>query len=175
MTSTRVHYRRVYLMLSMLICVVNSVLATQIAQVDIKPKESTNNAVSASLLPSSKVYFSSENQHGGPTLETQDSFDCTDKIFTVIELNDYPKERYALSVKWIDPLGTVRENTQYPFQVFQNETRVWAWLSLSRARGAGMISFINPAAGLEEFIGEWTIDISLNGKKLPSEHFSVIC
>lgn len=124
----------------------------------------------------SRVYFSLEDKATAPSRDAVSQFDCTDKIYTVLELQGYPLGRYALSVKWVDPAGEQREHTQYPFNIHnKDEHRLWAWLSLSRARGAGMLTFINPAAGLEEFIGEWEIEVRLDGKLIDSKNFDVIC
>jgi hypothetical protein len=127
--------------------------------------------------PSSRILITLENEHGGPALDLgdQEEFDCNDKIFTVVELQNYPKEKFQLSVKWINPEGDVQEHTQYPFNVHNDATRVWAWLSLSRATGAGMLQFINPAAGMEEFVGEWNVEVSLNDKRIGNDRFLVLC
>jgi len=123
------------------------------------------------------IVIALENEHGGPALDlgNQEEFDCNDKIFTVVELSNYPKKEFQLSVKWINPEGDVQEHTQYPFTVHNDFTRVWAWLSLSRATGAGMLQFINPAAGMEEFVGEWKVQISLNNKRVAEDKFVVLC
>ena len=92
-----------------------------------------------------------------------------------MELSDYPVGTYQLSVAWIDPALDVRERTEYEFRVRESETRLWAWLTLSRATGAGLLQWINPAAGLEEFVGGWRIEVSVNDQKLASSDFEVVC
>lgn len=123
----------------------------------------------------SRVHVTLANEVGIPLEEAMDDFDCSDKIYAVVELNDYPKGRHELSVLWIDPASTSRENTQYPFHVINQNTKLWAWLSLSRARGAGMLQWLNPAAGLEEFIGPWTIQVRIDNKKISELKFEVSC
>ncbi|MFT6100569.1 MAG: hypothetical protein ACJAYF_003127 [Arenicella sp.] len=124
---------------------------------------------------SSKVYFALGDQHQFPLTEERSSFGCSDKIFTVVELSHLPKTKYDLAIVWIDPSNTERERTVYPFTVVADETRLWSWLSLSPSAGAAMIQWINPAAGLEEFVGPWTVEIRINDRKITSKSFEVIC
>lgn len=121
------------------------------------------------------TYFSLSDQHGFPLTEEKTNFDCEDKIYTVVTLNTYPKGRHDLSVRWKDPSGETRETTNYPFYIRENETRLWAWLSLRRATGASLLQWINPAAGLEEFVGPWTVDVHIDNKKIDSKQFEVLC
>jgi hypothetical protein len=124
----------------------------------------------------SRVYYALADETKAPLRKGESEFDCTDKIYTVLELENFAVGKHKFSVRWIDPAGQLREHTQYPFNV-QNATehRLWAWLLLSRARGAGMLTFVNPAAGLEEFIGEWKIEVRVDDKLLDSGKFNVIC
>lgn len=122
-----------------------------------------------------QVYFSLADQHGFPNPEPLTNFDCSDKIYIVVELADYPPGRHELSIRWIDPADTLREHTQYPFHVRERTTRLWAWLSLGRAQGAGMLQWMNPAAGLEEFIGPWTTEVRVDNKKIAEPEFIVSC
>ncbi len=130
---------------------------------------------SAQTNPSHNVYLSLANEFGAPTTEKLEHFDCSDKIYVVAELSHYPVGEHQLSVKWIDPNQTTRETTNYPFFVRQSSTRIWAWLSLSRGAGAGILQWIDPAAGLEEFIGEWKGDLRINGKQIAENRFEVNC
>lgn len=121
------------------------------------------------------LYFALPDQHASPQHEARTEFDCSDKIYSVIELSNFKHGRYAITIVWTDPSGADRERTEYPFSVFEPETRLWGWLELSRATGAGMLQWLNPAAGLEEFIGPWTATIYIDGKKLVSGSFEVLC
>jgi hypothetical protein len=127
------------------------------------------------IQPSLLVYFSLADENGFPKKEPNLEFDCTDKIFTVLELTNYPVNRYELSILWIDPTGTSREHTKYPFNVRdrKNTTRLWAWLSLSRATGAGLLQWLDPSAGLEEFIGPWSVEVRINNKKVETKRLDV--
>lgn len=134
-----------------------------------------SNSLANVAKPQNRVYFSLADEYGRPTGDRKSQFDCNDKIYTVVELEDISRGRHDTAVRWIDPSDTTREHTRYPFNVQQKPTRIWAWLSLSRATGAGMLQWVNPAAGLEEFIGPWSIEVRIDGKLLSSQSFEVNC
>lgn len=121
------------------------------------------------------LYLSLGDQNNVPSETNQEIFDCTDKVYAVVELTAYPVGEHHLSVRWSDPSDSVREHTQYKFQVRSETTRLWAWLSLSRGFGSGMLQWVNPAAGLEDFIGIWEIDVKIDGKPIGKDKFEVSC
>ncbi len=121
------------------------------------------------------LYFALGDKHGFPSADRKTNFNCTDKIYAALSLANFEKKRYTVSFTWVDPNGEERERTEYPFTVTESTTKLWSWLSLSRARGAGMIQWINPAAGLEEFIGPWQVEIRVNNKKLVTEKVEITC
>jgi len=127
------------------------------------------------ITPEHSIYLALGNEHDVPRSESQEVFDCTDKVFSVVELKDFPAGKHQLSVRWFDPSDTVREHTRYDFNVRNPTTRLWAWLSLSRGFGGGMLQFINPAAGLEDFIGIWKIDVKIDGESVGAGSFEVSC
>ena len=122
-----------------------------------------------------KIYFSTADQHGSPNKEGKTVFDCSDKIYTVLELDDFSVGRHQLSVTWRDPETNTREKTSYPFSYRGKKIRLWSWLTLSRGTGAAMFQWIDPAAGLEEFIGEWNVEVRVNDKLLKRDQFQVNC
>ena len=121
------------------------------------------------------VYFSTADKYGSPRTEAKTEFDCSDKIYTVLELDDYAVGRHQLSVTWRDPEANTREKTTYPFSYRGKKVRLWSWLTLSRATGAAMIQWIDPAAGLEEFIGEWDVEVRINDKLEKRDQFQISC
>ncbi len=122
-----------------------------------------------------KIYFSLSNDYGAPLTSPKEIFDCSDKIYTVVELGNYPHKKHHLSVRWKNPSGGTQEHTQYDFNVRQKDTRIWAWLTLSRAAGAGMLQFVNPSAGLDEFLGIWTVEVKVDNKLIDTGTFEVSC
>lgn len=123
-----------------------------------------------------RAYFAPMGADNGPSPDKQSDFDCTEPIFTVLELSEYPAGKHHLGVKWIDPSRNVREHTQYSFGVSESgQTKLWAWLELSPATGAALISWLNPAAGLEEFVGTWDVEIKINNRLIAARQFDVTC
>lgn len=134
-----------------------------------------HSALAESQHHSVNLYFALEGKNLQPAPKHRTHFECSDKIYSVLEIDDLSKGKHDFSLRWNDPAGEELERVDYPFTVTQQKTRLWAWLNLIRSRGAGMIQWINPAAGLEEFIGPWVVDVYIDGKKLASESFSVDC
>ncbi len=120
--------------------------------------------------------FTIPDQHGFPENESQKHFDCLDKIYAVTELANLDKGKHEIEFQWTGPNGASREHTKYDFYITNKpSTQLWAWLELSRAKGAAMIQWINPAAGLEEFIGVWEVELFVDGKSLKKGEFEVSC
>ena len=111
----------------------------------------------------------------GINSQKSQSFNCEDKVFAVIEFNHYPAKLHQLRFSWKDPGGEERELNEFPFFVTGDQTFAWAALKLHRSVGAGMLQWINPAAGMEEFIGTWTIDVSAEGLFEKKVEFEVLC
>ena len=122
-----------------------------------------------------KLYFALEDENGLPQASKQTTFDCSDKVYQMVELSNYSPGRHHLSVRWVDPNSKTRELTEYWFHVKTKETKLWAWLSLHRATGAGLMQWINPAAGLEEFIGLWNVEVRVDDKPIGKPQFEVSC
>ncbi len=126
-----------------------------------------------------EVYLSLGDKHGFPLPDAQETFDCTDQIFSVVKVHYYEEGKYNLEVEWLDPNQRQRERTEYPFTVpdpsIQPTTRLWSWLRLKRGAGAGLFQWINPSAGLEDLIGIWQLKVSINGKEVAKSDFEVSC
>lgn len=164
------------LILAMLLLgIILQALTTPMALASDSARSAKNNTSNSESSRSSIVYFGLADQQGLPVRDENEVFDCTDKIYTVIELQGYAVGAYHLSVRWNDPSGDTREHTQYKFHVNNTNARLWAWLSLSRAPGAGMLQWLNPAAGLEEFIGLWNVTVKINDKTIHRGDFEISC
>ena len=123
-----------------------------------------------------RTYFAPLGANHQPSKTKQKNFQCSEQIFTVLELSEYPAGKHDLAVKWIDPSRNVREHTQYSFGVSESgRTKLWAWLELAPAAGSSLIAWMNPAAGLEEFIGTWDVEVKINNRLISKRQFEVIC
>lgn len=110
-----------------------------------------------------------------PDRSVHERFSCTDQVYAVIELDDYDSGEHQLSVTWISPAGEAREQTRYGFSVMKQNERIWAWLKLHRSSGSGMMQWLDPSAGMEEFIGNWTIAITIDDVPVGESNFEVLC
>ncbi len=125
-----------------------------------------------------RVYFTAETVDGVPLDKPTRKFSCFDKIYAVIELEQLPRGRHTLLVRWFDRAGKQREQTEYDFQRHVGKQMVWAWLRIHRPRGGAVERMLSmdPAAGMEEFAGTWKVKIYIDNKKLPTtERIEIEC
>jgi len=130
-------------------------------------------AAAAALSP--RIYFTATESNGVPDDVGSVDFSCSDKIYTVVEFQDLSRERHEIEVIWRDPNGKTREHTRYPFVAIHETQRVWAWLRLHRPTGANVLSVIDSAAGMQEFIGEWSVKVIVDDRLVGKDRFNVLC
>ena len=123
--------------------------------------------------PALKIILSTEFKDADT--QAQATFNCDDKIYSVINFQNYETAMYDIRVVWTDPFDKEREVTEFPYFVNSDNIYAWSSLSLHRGVGAGMLQWINPAAGMEEFIGEWRIRVFINNQSTAEGTFEVLC
>jgi hypothetical protein len=121
------------------------------------------------------VYLTATESDGIPLQQPATEFSCSDKIYAVIELSGLSREMHKLDAVWRDPHGKDREFTEYEFQASNESERIWVWLKLHRPAEAALVSFINPSAGMDEFIGKWELHLAIDNEPLETKSFSVLC
>ena len=102
------------------------------------------------------------------------AFDCSDRIYTVVEAQGLALGKHELKVSWVDPAGIQKELTRYEFDAYPF-TRIWAWLQLNPPTGAIIGQVFDPSFGMEEFIGQWTAKVSIDDKLVKQHEFEVLC
>ena len=132
-------------------------------------------ATAALAAPSHKVYLTAEATDGVPGNTAAEDFGCSDTIYAVVESHGLAKKKHFLEAVWRDPHGKDRERTRYPFWVQRDQERIWVWLKLHRPGEAALVQFVNPSAGMDEFIGEWQIRLFLADTPITTKKFRVIC
>lgn len=145
--------------------------------------ESTNNIVAAKQADQSSENDNNKNLEPiadvflslNPKDPAQKSFSCDDQIYLTIKFANHQPKLHQINISWKDPSGEERENNSFPFFVTQKESTAWASLKLHRSVGAGMLQWVNPAAGLEEFIGQWTADVKVGSILNETHNFEVLC
>jgi hypothetical protein len=136
----------------------------------------TASSLRAEDQPHYKVYLTKKVENDQPLMEdkAETTFDCTDRIYLVVEALGLTSESYKLTVKWLNPVNKQQEKTGYTFDAFPF-TRIWAWLQLSGPPGAVIGQVFDPTFGMEEFIGDWNAVVSIDKKKIKSAKFTVVC
>ena len=121
------------------------------------------------------IYLTAAEVDEIPQAEPATEFSCSDKIYAVLELAGLSREKHKLDAVWRDPQGKDREHTKYEFQVHGEKERIWVWLKLHRPAEAALVSFMNPSAGMDEFIGEWELTLAIDNYTIDKKTFSVLC
>ncbi len=123
------------------------------------------------------IYFATEVENSYANTKSQTTFDCTQKIYAVIEAQGLPKKKHALEVYWINPRGKRQEYTNFDFVVNDDKRVVWAWLKLHRPAEAILdrVFLQNRAAGMEDFLGQWTAKFHVDGRLVKEGSFTVYC
>lgn len=127
--------------------------------------------------PDYRTYLTSESSNEIPLNEAQQYFDCSDTVYAVVEINNLRPGTHQLETIWRDPEGRKRETTRHPFHTAGGVARVWSWLRLHGPGGiaASVGRAFDPSLGMEEFIGEWTVRIAVDGEKIAVLKFEVLC
>ena len=128
----------------------------------------------AKAVTSLDAFVTSSIENGVPVRSSSDEFSCADKIFSVIDIQGLSNGEHTLTADWIDPSGNRREQTTYSFHR-AGSIRITVWLKLHPPRGATLLSALNPAWGMDEFIGRWEIRISVDKSPVTQKWFSVLC
>ena len=123
-----------------------------------------------------KVYLTAKENQGVPLREPATDFACADKIYGVMEI-DRPgaSGQHTLYATWRNPAGEDQEHTEYKFQVSNGHARIWVWLKLHRSTEASLVQFMNPSAGMEEFVGQWQIHFRVDDDTIVKKTFEVLC
>ena len=124
--------------------------------------------------PNFDIYFTNEVVNQRPSTAAIDEFDCSDRIHVVITAKGLSSKPHELRVRWLDPIGEQKELTRFEFNGLPS-TQVWAWLQLHGPTGAILGQMFDPAFGMEEFIGEWHAEVSIDNEIIGKPTFKVLC
>ena len=124
--------------------------------------------------PQFNVYLTRQVVDNEPAMESDTIFDCSDRIYLVLEALRLPQQKSELLVKWFNPTGDQQERTDFQFMT-QPFTRVWAWLQLNGPAGAVIGQVFDPSFGMEDFIGDWEVQVFLDKEAIDTLAFQVVC
>ena len=146
-----------------------NLLALQLVWIFLIPQSSLN-AAEINWFVTNKI-----DPYDRPIQTTDVFFSCSDRIYAMVTIEDLPKGSQVVVFDWVDPSGRQREHTVHRFRHSGHRQQMWAWLTLHPPRGAIAVRLFNPSFGMQEFIGKWTVKVSLNGKLLGKAEFEVLC
>mgnify|MGYP003310958499 CR=1 FL=1 len=115
------------------------------------------------------------DDNGQPTRPKSSIFDCSDRIHAVVAVKDIEHGKHVLEVDWIDPSGKQRETELYRFNHSGYRQQIWAWLTLHPPPRTIALRLFNPSYGMQDFIGIWNVDVSINGITFGNKQFEVLC
>ena len=124
--------------------------------------------------PGYNVFLTNKTENNQPQDEPINDFDCSDRIFVVVYAAGLSQESHELKVRWMNPVDEQKELTRYRFEGLP-VTKIWAWLQLDGGAAAIVGQMFDPSFGMEEFIGEWRAEVSIDGKKISEQKFRVLC
>jgi len=122
-----------------------------------------------------QLSFSSQQTNGIPILTAQEHFDCSSQIYSIINASNLADKPVEATVVWRNPAGEVQEQTPISLYPVEGKALGWAWLKLHKASGAALLSFIDSSIGMDEFIGDWDIELRIDNKRVASGSFNVLC
>ena len=125
--------------------------------------------------PVYSISFSAQEKNGFPLITNQDQFDCSDQIYTIIDASNLADEPIEATIIWKNPAQVIQEKTPVNLYPVQGKALGWAWLKLHKTTGAAMLSFLDGSMGMDDFIGDWQIEILINNDRVAKHSFNVLC
>ena len=113
-----------------------------------------------------------------PEYFAEKTFDCVGKIRVAAKFdkNNSAFRNQRFWVRWVNPDGETElmstklnhsERGQYAIR--------WGGMVLSRPQGGGLFSLLDPSAGMERFIGDWTVILYVGSEEYTRENFLIEC
>lgn len=125
--------------------------------------------------PEYSISFSSQENNGLPLITDETKFDCSDQIYTIIDATNLSDKAIEATIVWKNPAAEIQEKTPLNLYPVDGKALGWAWLKLHKTTGASMLSFLDDSMGMENFIGDWQIELMINNKRVAERTFNVLC
>ena len=125
--------------------------------------------------PEFEISFSAQQNNGLPLITNETQFDCSDQIYTIINASHLIDKPIEATIVWKNPAEEIQEKTPVNLFPVDGKALGWAWLKLHKTTGAAMLSFLDDSMGMENFIGDWQIELLINNKKVLKRSFNVLC
>ena len=129
----------------------------------------------AQAKPEYSISFSAQQSNGLPLITNQTQFDCSDQIYTIIIATNLADKPIEATLIWKNPAAEIQEKTPVNLYPVEGKAQGWAWLKLHKTTGAAMLSFLDDSMGMEDFIGDWQIELLINNNRVAKSTFNVLC
>lgn len=130
---------------------------------------------SMAAAPSYNIYLTTEADGAIEPADKDRTFDCSDVIYLFVESASTQALGSELKAVWTDPDGKDRVTARREFT--RGDGGYWSWsgLQLNRPAGASLLQFVDPAAGMSAFIGEWEVRVVVNQRNITTLGFNIAC
>ncbi len=101
-----------------------------------------------------------------------EEFRCREKIFLYFTWHGL-QGKHNLKALWYKPDGKIQETTEFQFDTGKGgDWNTWLYLQLEKGNKRSVLS---PETEWFHFIGQWTMEIFLDGDFLEKKNFKVTC
>ena len=121
------------------------------------------------------ISFSSQHNNGLPILTDESKFDCSDQIYAIVNASKLDDTPIKATLFWKNPNGEIQEKTPVNLYPVEGKALGWAWLKLHKSTGASLLSFMDDSIGMDEFIGDWQIELLIDNHRVADNSFNVLC
>ena len=125
--------------------------------------------------PEYSFSFSSQQNNGLPIISNESQFDCSNQIYAIVNAKNLDDQPVQATVVWKNPAGDIQEKTPVNLYPVEGKALGWAWIKLHKSTGASLLSFMDDSIGMDEFIGDWQIELLIDDKKVTDNSFNVLC
>ena len=125
--------------------------------------------------PEYSISFSAQENNGLPLVTNETQFGCSDQIFTIIDAANLADAPIDATIVWKNPAKEIQEKTPVKLYPVNGKALGWAWLKLHKTAGAAMLSFLDDSMGMDNFIGDWQIELLINNDRVAKQSFNVLC
>ena len=135
------------------------------------PSDSHNNAVKSppAAIPASTLILS-RAPSVSPASPPPTSFSMGEKIYALLTVEENLTGKHRISFQWINPAGRLQERFDKQLADSRPGYRCWSWIKLS---GDEFIPVSIGPFSTKKFLGNWRVDVYLDGNFLTSEKFVV--
>ncbi len=105
----------------------------------------------------------------------RDKFDCGERIYGVFRLSNLENGERHIATQWKSPGGKVERTNKRRIRISSDDQFVFLSAFIEFASANSLSSIIDPASGIEPYIGQWTVDVIVDKNRIKSGHFQVLC